>query len=913
MSKPLPADVVELAETAEERELLERAAGAARTDVELAGGFNDRLHERLTAPVGRAGRERRWRQVAGLAAMLLVGAWLGATLFSRGGNPLVGGVAWADVVRAVNHVQQLHVLAYQESPQSGGNMPPLSRLDLYYQARAGAAGMWRAQGLGHVQFLTPGEKPESRTWSVAEKQWTTRDNVRLIPQGMTGKVESGDLLEVVLTWIFHGAAPEAQPVKNDALTGAGIDVFDYATDAASPWARIWVTRDSRLPVRIKMYAPASDGFLLLEFDYGEAEPADFFNPEAFEAGMGRLDAEAATRPARAYEMGAAPVDNLRPQTARQIHTVQPEAVAPKVISATRLASGDIVLVTTSPRNVNAGGSADEFELHDVVDDQGTRYAAEWFSEGVHVNEESPRTTWLIPVSAPVGEVKSVKARVFTRAAEAQELGELEAAVTEGSVPSARGPTAEGRFAALRAYWQNGTVAERRAFVERALAEHPHDAGAVRAKMELLFELGKREEGWALYEQEMLPEALETLLDDEANVTLFAGYVLWLENQGRGTEAKVLTEKGRKVVEEAAFGKDARRKAAAMQALRPEEWNLFGKVLKLPELESWVVGSNKPVVKQMIVGEDGVVVVQVALPGNLPASVMGPVRGGSMAADYALWAGMTAADVTAEGRAVWRQTGAAYDPATHTLALGFRGSGKKLTLTKQITLLQDAYPSAAGDLQYAWKLAVATPAASTESAAAWWAKNVPADPSKWWADQRPVPSPFDASQIVAEEALRAGRNAEAAGLYGELIRTLDRAGPPPGVTGDNAVALRDSLEEGRVEALTGAGDLTGAEKALRAWEEELPGAPDFHKRFVVERYEKVNGAGAKLAEALMDAGEAEAARRVLDGLEKARPDLKDEVDVLVREAGNGGVWWYVGENRGAWVAVDRARWRMMKSE
>ncbi len=914
----LPPDLLDLADSPDQRAAFADVARALSTTAELPPAFNDRLHTRLNAPLPtpRPGRlPSRLSRFLALAAMLLIGFFLGAIAFSgRTLDPLGPSVAWGDVVQAVNRVSHFHILAYQET--HGDGVPPISRLDLFYQSRPPGAGVWRAQGLDHVQFFTPGAAAATRIWSIPDRAWK-KDNVHLIPEGLTGKVESGNLLDVVLASLFHGTLPAAQPVKNDTLTtAAGIDVFDYVTDPSSQWARIWVTRDSRLPLRMNVYQPQYDGFLLVEFDYSEPQPADFFSPDAFEQTLHTLDPDTATRPARVFSVGAAPVDNLKPKTASQIHTVQPTARMPRVLSATRIPTGEILLVTTSPANFNEGGFNDSFEFSTVIDNRGTRYAAGWFSEAPRVNEDTPRVTWLLPVTTPAADADSVTLHVLTRSGDGKDIGILTARVTPGPAPDPKSilnsaPSAAVRFRELNNYWQQGTLTERLDFLDRSLAADPHSADILREKFFLLLEHDRVAEAWDFYEQQLAPHALDTLLDDPRNATPFAQYLIHLAVTGRQPEADALIAKTAAFLHDAAAGKRAVHQQLAAQLLRNEDWNLLAQLLALPDLRAWTASDNKPKLTRVVLAEDHNVIVQLTLPTNLPAAIR-PDMFSSDPLEYRLWWGITTADLASDGRPLWTFTGRAYDPATRTLSLAFHGAAPQLTLVDQLALVRDNHsPSAGSNILYRWTLPVTLPAPSTPNGSAWWAANIPHGPTSNWFPPPALPSPFDATDIAAHEALRAGRNTEAAELFANLLHTLDTNGPPPNTSPEDLAIRRDDFHAGRIRALVALGELPAAQASLNELRATLPSPPDFHTRTDVDRYRTAINAAAWVADALTAAGQPDAARALLDDLEKVRPDLKGIPDTLVRENRPiNGTWWYIYENKSLWRPLDRARWTLL---
>ncbi len=122
---------------------------------------------------------------------------------------------------------------------------------------------------------------------MKEGKWISPEEsrIRLIPEDLVRDMGDKGLLDVVLNKTFDGKPPVGEPVKNDELATAGIEVFDYAYDASAMWARIWVVKDSRMPIRMKVYHPEFNDYMLVEFDYSEPEGKGFFDAEAFKKAL----------------------------------------------------------------------------------------------------------------------------------------------------------------------------------------------------------------------------------------------------------------------------------------------------------------------------------------------------------------------------------------------------------------------------------------------------------------------------------------------------------------------------------------------------------------------------------------------------------------------------------------------------
>ena len=277
--------IAEDAELAAAAQGLETAAAAVRAEAaaEISGDFNDRLRRRMRAEAAAtavAPRRRRFWLLAPLPLAAAASVLLAFGLFDwfrPGGQRGQSAMAWSDVVRAVNQVRFFHATVYQQRPDK------LERLDFYYHH----PDTWRIHVLGRVTFLTP---KGTGVYDVGKKAWAMRGYYKLeklairsgnkCPPGEASQMEAfaammdkGNMLDAVLAAIpiFNGKPPAGEPVKSEqAVGGQGMEAFDYAHDANQQWVRIWVLKESRLPIQMVVYEPDQNESMLVVFDYTTA-------------------------------------------------------------------------------------------------------------------------------------------------------------------------------------------------------------------------------------------------------------------------------------------------------------------------------------------------------------------------------------------------------------------------------------------------------------------------------------------------------------------------------------------------------------------------------------------------------------------------------------------------------------------
>jgi Tol biopolymer transport system component len=207
-------------------------------------------------------------------------AIIAVVLFLYPENDTVSGVAWADVLEKTRKVKQVHITAISVPFRWGWQIKPTSISDLYYSS----PNTWRGHGFGVVQFFKNGE---SRLYDTQQKEFILDNNV-YTPLGSIRFMETirnnENFLESILIAFFRNNIPEAVVAPNSSQSyDTGIEVIDFANSRQSLSARVWVMRQSQLPIQIKVNwinAGPMQEFLGV-FDYTDPQSEEFFDPNAF--------------------------------------------------------------------------------------------------------------------------------------------------------------------------------------------------------------------------------------------------------------------------------------------------------------------------------------------------------------------------------------------------------------------------------------------------------------------------------------------------------------------------------------------------------------------------------------------------------------------------------------------------------
>jgi hypothetical protein len=108
-------------------------------------------------------------------------------------------------------------------------------------------------------------------------------------------------LDSVIKVVFGGKMEDVTPLVNpDAVISRDMVVFDIQSTISPEWLRIWALRESRLPVRIKVWDPRNGDGTDVVFSYSREQAGEFFDPNAFELLLQSRQASSRANLAYAY-------------------------------------------------------------------------------------------------------------------------------------------------------------------------------------------------------------------------------------------------------------------------------------------------------------------------------------------------------------------------------------------------------------------------------------------------------------------------------------------------------------------------------------------------------------------------------------------------------------------------------------
>jgi len=90
-------------------------------------------------------------------------------------------------------------------------------------------------------------------------------------------------IDSIIRVMFGGRMQDVTPLVNpDAVISQDMVVFDVEIPGTPEWVRIWALRESRLPVRIRVWNPRDGAATDAVFEYSKEQADEFFDPNAFE-------------------------------------------------------------------------------------------------------------------------------------------------------------------------------------------------------------------------------------------------------------------------------------------------------------------------------------------------------------------------------------------------------------------------------------------------------------------------------------------------------------------------------------------------------------------------------------------------------------------------------------------------------
>jgi len=203
------------------------------------------------------------------AAVILLAA---VTLIGQFGRMLSGGgVAWAEVTQRFQSVPFFTATIYMKEDATAEPQ----QMELW-MSRDGRA---RVRVGTQVVFGRHGKVTEAfdvRTRAPVEPEERAVFFLRKL--GETDEFS----LDAVIRVMFGGEVQDVTPLVNpDAVISQDVVVFDVDLPGTPEWVRIWALRESRLPVRIRVWDPRDGEVTDAVFEYSREQADEFFDPNAF--------------------------------------------------------------------------------------------------------------------------------------------------------------------------------------------------------------------------------------------------------------------------------------------------------------------------------------------------------------------------------------------------------------------------------------------------------------------------------------------------------------------------------------------------------------------------------------------------------------------------------------------------------
>lgn len=538
---------------------------------ELSSDFNQRLRQRLASESASASEKpshhvtRGGLRFPGLArggtiaaALIAIFLILWTPLLP---NPNHENIAWADVQAAVAKVSSFQISFFLDEPRNAYS-PKMMHIDAFHRAPDD----WRLQGFNYF-VIRQGDQMLAYD---LEKHSELEDILFIDDQSIDIYREHG-LLEFILRFLDFSETATQEPVQADIAQQAGLAVFDIADDPTKRWARVWVVRASRLPMRIEVFQPGSDDYCLINFDYTEDLTDSFFDIDAIKPQL-----NSNIKPYQAFRLGRQPVGGTKPTNATQINELRGGYQAGELLDIQSRANGDLMITVTDPDNHPAPG---DFISHEGLpkslhDNWGNAYI-NIGSMTKQPSSHAPRQqyNYYMPVDIPSSSFTtgqqphtinlSYVIRFLDHVPNPKEditLWTQDAMIPEPDTQSdsdwpGYGTSLDNRHLALYGYLRSASIETRIAHIDQWISEVPESPTAWIKRYNMLITLKQKEQAHQRFEETILPLILE---NDPFNVYCLrpmADHLNRLANDQRIDELQALITRLKAVRDQRLASKD----------------------------------------------------------------------------------------------------------------------------------------------------------------------------------------------------------------------------------------------------------------------------------------------------------------------------------------------------------------------
>ncbi|MEA3225456.1 MAG: hypothetical protein U9Q07_05855 [Planctomycetota bacterium] len=216
------------------------------------------------------------------AAVVIIGVFIG--IYQFGGST----VAWADVVEKFRSMPFFSASIYFKEDVTSEPQ----QMELWMSRK----GKIRMRIGTQVIFGNQGKVVEA--FDIETRARVEPDERAVVFLRRIGEADEFSL-DSIIRVMFGGTMQDVTPLINpDAVISQDLVVFDVEIPGTPEWVRIWALRESRLPVRIRVWDPRDGDTTDAVFEYSKEQADEFFDPNAFEQFMS--SGQATSRVSLAY-------------------------------------------------------------------------------------------------------------------------------------------------------------------------------------------------------------------------------------------------------------------------------------------------------------------------------------------------------------------------------------------------------------------------------------------------------------------------------------------------------------------------------------------------------------------------------------------------------------------------------------
>ncbi len=325
-------------------------------------------------------RPHAWLRPVGMVAVACVCLAVGILVFANG-TP-----TWAQVVERFASVKHVSAVVYVR--EDGLANPVQYELWMGHQSRV------RVRTGKQILFGRAGEVLNA--YDLETRMSVDPDPVAWMFFRQLTTTETFSL-ETVLNSMCRGKLVDMTPTFNpDAVLSEDMLVFDVVGEDSREWVRIWILKESRLPVHIRVWDPTDAMCVDVFLQYAQEQPRIFFDPDAFEKRLSQSpDAIEHLIYADLVDPGGRLVSSLQYRNQRRQQRQKEGAAGyhmPTLDAISRAPDGLVKVKTSNARNTQPDGHR-FFGYERIEDDLGQQYVRV-------VNNHTYDEDWASQVFAP---------------------------------------------------------------------------------------------------------------------------------------------------------------------------------------------------------------------------------------------------------------------------------------------------------------------------------------------------------------------------------------------------------------------------------------------------------------------------------------------------------------------------------